>query len=114
MDCIKRCGAWLPALALGAPLMAAAQLPAGYPSKPIRFIVGFPPGATNDFVARALGQKLTEQLGQSLVVENRGGANTAIASEIFVRTPPDGYTIMLNAPAHATNPALMKLPFDPV
>ncbi|HKA41796.1 MAG TPA: tripartite tricarboxylate transporter substrate binding protein [Burkholderiales bacterium] len=114
MDCIKRCGAWLPALALGAPLMAAAQLPAGYPSKPIRFIVGFPPGATNDFVARALGQKLTEQLGQSLVVENRGGANTAIASEIFVRTPPDGYTIMLNAPGHATNPALMKLPFDPV
>jgi tripartite-type tricarboxylate transporter receptor subunit TctC len=65
-------------------------------------------------VARALGQKLTESLGQSIVVENRGGANTAIASEIFVRTPPDGYTIMLNAPGHATNPSLMKLPFDSI
>ena len=85
-----------------------------YPVKPIRFIVGFPPGGTNDIVARALGQKLNEQLGQPIVIENRGGANTAIASEVFVRMPPDGYTIMLNAPGHATNPALIKLNFDSV
>jgi tripartite-type tricarboxylate transporter receptor subunit TctC len=89
---------------------AAAQAP--YPNKPIRFIVGFPPGGTNDIVARVIAPKLGESLGQSVVVENRGGANTAIACEIFVRTPPDGYTIMLNAPGHATNPALMKLSFD--
>ena len=85
-----------------------------YPTKSIRFIVGFPPGGTNDIVARALGQKLTEQMGQQLVIENRGGANAAIASEMFVRMAPDGYSIMLNAPGHATNPSMMKLNFDSI
>jgi tripartite-type tricarboxylate transporter receptor subunit TctC len=91
---------------------AAAQAP--YPSKPIRFIVGFPPGGTNDIVARIVAPKLSEFLGQQVVVENRGGANTAIASAMFVRTAPDGYTIMLNAPGHATNPSLLKLDFDSI
>lgn len=78
-------------------------------------IVGFPPGGTNDIIARLLGQKLSEQIGQSVVIENRGGANTAIASEVFVRTAaPDGYTIMQVAPGHATNPALLNLKFDPI
>ncbi len=98
--------------ALAAAFPAAAQAP--FPSKPIRFLVGFPPGGTNDIVARVLAPKLGEYLGQSVVVDNRGGANTAIACEIFVRTPPDGHSIMLNAPGHATNPALMKLPFDSI
>jgi tripartite-type tricarboxylate transporter receptor subunit TctC len=99
-------------LALAAvPLAAPAQ---SYPSKPIRFIVGFPPGGTNDIIARLLAPKLSELLGQQVVVENRPGANTAIASEMFVRMPPDGYTVMMNAPGHATNPALMKLAFDPI
>jgi tripartite-type tricarboxylate transporter receptor subunit TctC len=97
-------------LLVGAASSAAAQAP--YPSKPIRFIVGFPPGGTNDIVARVLAPKMSEYLGQQVVVENRGGANTAIACEIFVRTPPDGYTLMLNAPGHATNPSLLKLNFD--
>ena len=92
----------------------AAQLPAGFPSRPIRMIVGFPPGGTNDIIARLLGQKLSEQIGQSIVIENRAGANTAIASEVFVRTPPDGYTILQVAPGHATNPAMLKLKFDPI
>ncbi len=102
--------------AAGVALLGCASLlwAQAYPSKPIRFIVGFPPGGTNDIVARALGQKLTEQIGQQLVVENRGGANTAIACELFVRLPPDGYSIMLNAPGHATNPSLMKLNFDSI
>jgi tripartite-type tricarboxylate transporter receptor subunit TctC len=100
------------AASFAAALPAAAQAP--YPVKPIRFVVGFPPGGTNDIVARVIAPKLSEYLGQSVVVENRGGANTAIASEMFVRMPPDGYTIMLNAPGHATNPALMKLNFDSV
>ena len=95
-------------------VLCSASAAQNYPSKPVRFIVGFPPGGTNDIVARALGQKLSENLGQQFVIENRGGANTAIASELFVRTPPDGYTIMLNAPGHATNPTLMKLRFDPI
>ena len=73
------------ALLLGAAHPALAQAP--YPVKPIRFIVGFPPGGTNDIVARVLAPKLSEYLGQSVVIENRGGANTAIASELFVRTP---------------------------
>ena len=85
-----------------------------YPTKPIRFIVGFPPGGTNDIVARALAPKLSEHLGQQVVVDNRGGANTAIACDLFVRTPPDGHTLMLNAPGHATNPALLKLNFDSI
>ena len=86
-----------------------------YPAKPVRFVVGFPPGGTNDLIIRAIAQKLTEQMGQQFIVENRGGANTAIASEMFARTAaPDGYTIMLNAPGHATNPAMMKLNFDPM
>lgn len=97
-------------------LMSLAPLAQGqsYPSKPIRFIVGFPPGGTNDIVARIIAPKIGENLGQQVVVDNRGGANTAIACEIFVRTPPDGYTIMLNAPGHATNPALRKLNFDSI
>src|SRR5262245_12717794 len=114
MICPKRIGVLLLALSSGASITATAQGPAGYPSKPIRFVGGFPPGGTNDNVARAIGQDRTESLGQSVVIENRGGANTAIASELFVRMPPDGYAIMLNAPGHATNPALMKLPFDPI
>ena len=91
--------------------IACAQ---AYPAKPIRFLVGFPPGGTNDIVARAVGQKVSENVGQSLVIENRGGANTAIATDVGARAAPDGYTILLNAPGHATNPALMKLSFDPI
>jgi len=96
----------------GAAIPVFAQAP--YPAKPIRFIVGFPPGGTNDIVARVLAPKLSEFLAQQVVVQNRSGANTAIASEMFVRMPPDGYTIMLNAPGHATNPALLKLNFDSI
>jgi tripartite-type tricarboxylate transporter receptor subunit TctC len=108
----KRIAALASVVAFGAAAPALAQAP--YPAKPVRFIVGFPPGGTNDIVARALGAKLSEQTNQQFIIDNRGGANTAIACEIFVRTPPDGYTIMLNAPGHATNPSLMKLPFDSI
>ena len=101
-------------LVLGAAAQASAQLPQGFPSRPVRFVVGFPPGGTNDIIARLLAQKLTEQSGVSYVVENRAGANTAIASEAFVRAAPDGYTIMQVAPGHATNPAMLKLNFDPI
>jgi tripartite-type tricarboxylate transporter receptor subunit TctC len=91
---------------------AAAQAP--YPAKPIRFLVGFPPGGTNDIVARVLTPKLTEYLGQSVIVENRGGANASIAADLGARAAPDGYTIMLVAPGHATNPWLLKLNFDSI
>jgi len=101
----------LVAVAASPPLLAQ---PAGYPSKPIRFLVGFTPGGTNDIVARALAIKLTESMGQTVVVENRPGANTAIATELCARAAPDGHTILINSQGHATNPALTKLSFDPV
>ena len=93
-----------------APSLHAQQ----YPTKPVRFLVGFPPGGTNDITARVVAPKLGEFLGQQVIVDNRGGANTAIATEIGARAVPDGYTILLNAPGHATNPWLMKLNFDSV
>jgi len=96
---------------LGVSPLALAQT---YPVKPVRFVVGFPPGGTNDIIARIIAQKLTESMGQSWIVENRGGANTAIATEMAARAVPDGYTILFNAPGHATNPSLMKLSFDSV
>jgi len=91
---------------------AAAQAP--YPVKPIRFIVGFPPGGSNDIVARAIAPKMGEFLGQQVVVDNRGGANTAIATELTANSAPDGYTILMNAPGHTTNPSLIKLNFDSI
>jgi tripartite-type tricarboxylate transporter receptor subunit TctC len=103
-------------LAVAAAFVAAAtaMAQAPYPVKPIRFLVGFPPGGTNDIAARVLAPKLSEYLGQTVVVENRAGASTAIATELGARAAPDGYTILLNAPNHATNPALFKLPFDSI
>jgi tripartite-type tricarboxylate transporter receptor subunit TctC len=95
-------------------VLASAAQAQSYPAKPIRFLIGFPPGGTNDILARALAPRLGEYLGQTVVVENRGGASTAIATELAARSAPDGYTIVLNAPGHATNPALRKLPFDSV
>ena len=99
-------------LLLGAVHPAFAQAP--YPARPIRFLVGFPPGGTNDIVARAIAPKLSEYLGQPVVIENRGGANASIATELAARAAPDGYTILLVAPGHATNPALLKLNFDSI
>lgn len=99
---------------LGIGMEAAAQLPPGFPSRPIRMIVGFPPGGTNDIVARLIAHKMTENIGQQIVVENRGGANTAIATEFFVRQPPDGYTVLQVAPGHATNPSMMNLKYDSI
>jgi len=99
-------------LLLGAAHSALAQAP--YPVRPIRFLVGFPPGGTNDIVARAIAPKLSEYLGQSVVIENRGGANASIATELAARAAPDGYAILLVAPGHATNPSLLKLNFDSI
>ena len=95
-------------------LAPAVTLGQAYPTKPIRFIVGFPPGGTNDIVARVVAPKLGEYLGQQVIVDNRGGANTAIATELAARAVPDGHTLLLNAPGHATNPALIKLNFHPM
>jgi len=100
------------ATVLAAP--AAAALAQGYPSKPIRMVVTFAAGGGADFVGRLLAQRLTESLGQTVVVDNRAGANGAIGNEAVAKAPPDGYTLLLGAAGPLTvSPALYtKLPFD--
>ncbi len=84
----------------------------GFPVKPLRFLVGAPPGGGADFIARTLSPRLIESLGQPVVVENRAGANGVVASELLARAAPDGYTIKINIIGDAINPSLMKLNFD--
>src|ERR687888_2803506 len=74
-----------------------------YPSQPVRIIVGYPAGGSNDMVARLIGQWLSERLGQPFIVENRPGAGTNIGTEAVVRSPADGYTLLLVGPPHAIN-----------
>ncbi|HEX7607439.1 MAG TPA: tripartite tricarboxylate transporter substrate binding protein [Usitatibacter sp.] len=87
-----------------------------YPSKPIRIIVPYPPGGTSDILARSVGQKLTETLGQSVVVENKSGATGNIGAEFVAKSPPDGYTLLLaDIGSLAIAPSVTaSLPFDPV
>jgi tripartite-type tricarboxylate transporter receptor subunit TctC len=101
--------------------IAAACLPVGavhaqgYPSKPIRIIVGYSPGGAVDIIARALAQQLSAALGQPVIVENKPGAGTNIANRALIDSPPDGYTLMLAANAVAANPTLYQPPpFDPL
>lgn len=99
------------ALAFALPSLAQT-----YPQKPIHFVVGFPPGGGNDIIARVVGQKLSERLGQPVVVDNKPGANGIIATEFVAKAAPDGYTILIGpSGAMAINPAVYdKLPYDPV
>jgi len=91
---------------------AAAQ---SYPSKPIRVIVGQAPGGATDIVSRALAQKLTDGLGQTVVIDNRSGAAGSIGSAIAASAPPDGYTALIVSSTYTINPSLYKkLPFDPI
>ena len=92
------------------PLDAAAQV---YPSRPIRFIVPFPPGGGNDIVGRIVALKLAEALGQPVVVDNRGGAGGTIGTDITAKSPADGYTVLINNISLAVNATLFaKLPYD--
>ena len=95
-------------------LTAAAPAPAQqYPSKPIRFICPFAPGGGTDILARLLAQRLSEPLGQPVIVDNRPGAGGVIGAEIAARSPADGYTMMLGSPGPLTiNPAMQKVPYD--
>jgi tripartite-type tricarboxylate transporter receptor subunit TctC len=83
-----------------------------YPARPIRVVVPFPPGGGADNVARPVAQKLSEALGQQVVVDNRGGASAIIGAAIVAKSRADGHTLLLDALTHAVNPALHKLPFD--
>jgi tripartite-type tricarboxylate transporter receptor subunit TctC len=96
-----------------AALAAHAQQPA-WPSKPVKIIAVFPPGGSVDQVARILAAQLGQQMGQTFVVDNRGGASGSIGTQIVASSPPDGYTFGLVFDTHAVNPSLLKLPFDTV
>ena len=86
-----------------------------YPDKPVRVIVAYAAGGNADILARIISQKLAEALGQQFVVDNRGGANGVIGTELVAKAAPDGYTLLFVASGHAINPGLYaKLPFDPI
>jgi len=96
--------------ALGCAMAAHAQT---YPSKPIRLLIAASPGGGTDGIGRVMAEALSATFKQPVVAENRGGASGMIASDLLVKSPPDGYTIMITQNAHVTNPALFrKLPYD--
>jgi tripartite-type tricarboxylate transporter receptor subunit TctC len=95
--------------------LAACALPGlaqDYPSKPIRFIVPYPPGGGTDIIARIVQEPLTRALGQTIVIENRGGAGGAVGTGEAAKAAPDGYTILFTLSSHTINPVLYKLPFN--
>lgn len=85
-----------------------------YPNRPIRLIVPFAPGGGTDIIARSMAQKLTEAFGQTVVVDNRGGAGGTIGAELAVKSTPDGYTMIMVSGSYAVNAGLYKLAYDPV
>jgi tripartite-type tricarboxylate transporter receptor subunit TctC len=99
------------ALLMGVPAALAQE----YPAKPIRVVVPFPPGGGTDFMGRVIMQKVGENLGATVVIDNRGGAGSSIGTEIVARSPADGYTVLIVSGAHAINPSIYpKLPYDSV
>ena len=106
---------WLLVIAMGALLAAGLASAQGFPSKVVRLVVPFPAGGSNDVVARAMSQPLSQALGQSVVVENRAGANTVIGTEAVARSPADGHTVLISGFTFMSLAALRsKLPFDPL
>ncbi|TMJ05438.1 MAG: tripartite tricarboxylate transporter substrate binding protein [Alphaproteobacteria bacterium] len=105
---MKRLAAFALLLALGVP--AAAE----YPDRPVRLIIPFPPGGSNDVVGRLVANQLSEKLGHKVFVDNRGGAGGVLGTEAAAAASPDGYTLLIVSIAHAVNPALYKLNYDPI
>ena len=102
--------------ALFAAALASAAFAQAWPTKPIRFIVPYPPGGTSDILARTIGEKLGTALGQTIVVENKPGANGNVGADYVAKASPDGYTFLLaDIGAIAISPSVYpSLPFDPV
>jgi tripartite-type tricarboxylate transporter receptor subunit TctC len=100
---------------LGGAIMmsAAAKAAEPFPTRPIRLVVPYPAGGGTDIVARVLGQKLHESLGQPVVIDNRGGAGGTLGTAVVAKSPPDGYTLLLAPTSHVINPSIYaKLPYD--
>jgi tripartite-type tricarboxylate transporter receptor subunit TctC len=94
-------------------LISAAALAQTYPAKPIRLIIPYPPGGSNDIIGRMSAFQLGERLGTTVIVDNQGGAGGLIGTEMAARAPADGYTLLLISVGHAFNPSMYKLPYDP-
>ena len=108
---------WLCAMALVMSMGAAQSVhaqAAPYPAKPIRLIYPFPPGGGADFVGRLIAAKLAEAWGQQIINENRSGAGGNIGAELALRSPPDGYTMLVITGSYTVNPSVYKVPFDSV
>lgn len=102
-------------IALSASLYSADMLAQDYPTKPIRVVVPAPPGGGTDTVARIVGQKLSTQVGQPVITDNRAGASGNIAARLVAKATPDGYTLFVPFASHVTNPSLFKnLGYDPI
>jgi tripartite-type tricarboxylate transporter receptor subunit TctC len=95
-------------------LLAGPTAAQNYPSKTIRIIVPFPPGASNDILARIVGKKLTDAFGVQTIVDNRPGASTIIGASALQKSPPDGYTLMVTSGTHLITPMLMPAPYDAI
>ena len=93
---------------VAAPFLKTLAFAADYPVKPVRWVVGYPPGGTTDILARIIGAYLTEKFGQLFIVENKAGAGNNIATEMVINSPPDGYTVYLVNPANGINASLYK------
>jgi tripartite-type tricarboxylate transporter receptor subunit TctC len=109
--------AWLSRLLkAGAVLLAltAGAFADDYPNRPIRLIIPFPPGGSNDVVGRLVAKYLSDQLGQQVYIDNRGGAGGTIGSDLAAKATPDGYTLLVISLAHAVSPWLHKLTYDPI
>ena len=99
-------------IAAGFAAPAAAQ--SDYPNRPIRMIIPFPAGGSNDIVGRAIAAQMSERLGKQIVIDNRSGAGGAVGTEAASKLPNDGYNILVISIAHTVNPWLYKLPYDPI
>jgi tripartite-type tricarboxylate transporter receptor subunit TctC len=110
MNCRLR---WLAPLSVALALATGTAVGQGYPTKPIRFVVPYPPGGGTDVVARILNEPLATELGQPIIIENRGGAAGNVGTDIAAKSPADGYTVLFTLSSHTINPKLYdKLPFD--
>ncbi len=109
---MKRIAVCLAALGAGIAAHSAVASAQDYPVRPIRMIIPFPPGGSNDVVGRMVATKLGEKIGKQVIVDNRAGAGGVVGTEVAIAAPPDGYTLLVISLAHAVNPWLYKLKYD--
>lgn len=109
---MKRTAACLAVFGAGLAALSAVAYAQDYPARPIRMIIPFPPGGSNDVVGRMVATKLGEKIGKQVIVDNRAGAGGVVGTEVAIAAPPDGYTLLIISLAHAVNPWLYKLKYD--